>query len=104
MVTVPVRAVEPVLATTSMMTGALPIELAPVITVIHGALLVAVQAHARFDAVTFTDVVVAVAATVAPDDESVYVHDTPAWVTLNGCPAIVSVPLRDVVAVCAATA
>lgn len=69
----------------------------------QGALLVAVQPQ-PVPAVTVTVPVVA-ADDVRLDDvgEIVNAHDTPAWVTVNVCPPIVIVPVREVVPVFAAT-
>jgi hypothetical protein len=80
----------------------LPLPLAPLLIVSHEALLVAVQLQP----------VLAVIATVpAPPDElkfevvgeMVNVHGAPACVTVNVCPPIVIVPVREVVPVLAAT-
>ena len=77
--------------------------LAPAPIVIHASLLVAVQLQPAL-AVTVIEPL------AASDDgrlfevgEIVNVHETPACVTVNVCPPIVIVPVRDVVPVCAAT-
>jgi hypothetical protein len=75
-VSVPVRDVVPVWAATVKLTVPLPVPLAPEVTEIQATLLVVVIA---------------------------YVQDA-AWVTVTVCPAIVSVPVRAVVEVFAATA
>jgi hypothetical protein len=63
-------------------------------TVNQVALLVAVHAQALFDAVTVVDAPPPAAATFWPVGESEYVHVFAACVTVNVCPAIVTVPLR----------
>jgi hypothetical protein len=63
-------------------------------TVSQVALLVAVHAHALFDAVTVVDAPPPAAATFWPVGESEYVQVFAACVTVNVCPAIVTVPLR----------
>ena len=82
----------------------LPLPLAPLLIVSHDALLVAVQLQLA-PLVTPT-VPVAAAEDVRVDDvgEIANVHgDEPGWVTVNVCPPIVIVPLREVVPVLAAT-
>jgi hypothetical protein len=85
------------------LTVPLPLPFAPELIVIHASLLTAVQLH-PVPAVTVTEPV------AAADDvrldavgEIVKVHDAPAWATVNVCPPIVIVPVRDVVPVFAAT-
>lgn len=81
----------------------MPLPLAPAVIVIQAALLVALQLQ-PVPAVTATVPVVAFD-DVRFDDvgEIVKVHGAPACVTVNVCPAMVSVPVRDVVPVFAAT-
>jgi hypothetical protein len=82
----------------------LPLPDAPAVTVNQlVALLTAVQLH-PVPAVTVTEPVVA-ADVLRFDDVGamVKVHGAPAWVTVNVCPAIVMVPVRDDVLVFAAT-
>jgi hypothetical protein len=81
----------------------LPLPEAPAVTVNQlVALLTAVQLQ-PVPAVTVT--VPVVAADVGFDDvgEIVNVHGTPACVTVNVCPPIVIVPVRELVVVLAAT-
>ena len=77
--------------------------LAPAVIVIHASLLVAVQLQPA-PAVTVTVQVVA-ADVVKFDDvgRMVKVQGAPACVTVKVCPPIVTVPVRDVVLVFAAT-
>ena len=79
----------------------MPLPVAPVLTVIHVALLVAVQAQPA-GTVTVTVPVPAAAVTMAEVDEIAGVHDMALCVTVNVDPAIVSVPTRLVVVVLAA--
>jgi hypothetical protein len=81
-----------------MVTVPLPEPLAPLVIVNHDALLVAVQLH-PVGAVTVIEAVPPAAAMVRAVLDSVYVHATPACVTVTVCPAIVRVALRDEVAV-----
>ena len=81
----------------------MPVPLAPAPIVIHVALLVAVQLQPE-PAVTVIEPL------AARDDgrlfdvgEIVKVHETPACVTVKVWPAIVIVPVRDVVPVLAVT-
>ena len=75
----------------------------PALTVIHVALLVAVQAQ-PVPAVTVLVPVTAAEVTLADAGEIVGAHGAAACcVTVNVLPPIVRVPLRDVVAVFAAT-
>jgi hypothetical protein len=79
------------------------LPVAPALTVIHVALLVAVQAQ-PVPAVTVMVPVTAAEVTLADAGEIVGPHGTAACcVTVNVDPAIVSVPVRDVLAVFAAT-
>ena len=68
----------------------------------HAALLVDVHAHPAA-AVTATVPLELVAPTLAELDPMVGVHAAPACVTVNVVPAMVSVPVREVPAVFAAT-
>jgi hypothetical protein len=70
-----------------------PLPLAPPVTVIHAALLAAVHAH-PVGVVTAVDPVVALAPADWLDGEIEYVQAAAACVTVNVCPAIVSVPVR----------
>lgn len=77
----------------------LPLPLAPLVTVIHAALLAAVQAQPA-SVVTVTVPVVATDVLSNTDEgRMVYVHGAPGCVIVNVLPPIVSVPLRDVVLV-----
>jgi hypothetical protein len=75
--------------------------LAPEVTVIHDALLAAVQLHPLV-VVTVAEPVVAPAATLWVVGEIAKLHGAAACVTVSVCPAIVSVPVRGVVTVLAA--
>ena len=79
----------------------LPLPLAPLVTVSHAALLTAVRGHPE-PAVTATVPELVPATTEADDGEIANVHDVPACVTVNVCPAIVTVPVRGAVDVFAA--
>ena len=81
----------------------MPLPLAPALIVSHASLLVALQLH-PVPAVTATLPVVATE-DVRFDDvgEIVNVQGAPGWVTVKVLPAIVIVPVRDVVVVFAAT-
>ena|SRR5438105_3399985 len=102
-VIVPVRDPAPVFAATEYPTAPLPAPVAPDVIVIHAALLAAVHVQVDAAAVTPTDPVVAPAPGAALVGDSVNVQGTPACVTVNVWPAIVSVPVRDVALVFAAT-
>jgi hypothetical protein len=98
-VRVPVRCVVAVFAATVTATVPLPLPDAPEVIVSHDALLVAVQPHPPAT-VTVTDSGSPDAGEVRTVGAIVYEHGvTPAWVTVNGWFAIVSVAERDVVAV-----
>ena len=71
----------------------MPLPLAPAVTVIQPALLVAVQAQPVV-AVTVTVPLPPAAVAFAEGEEIVGTHGVPAWVTVKVEPAIVSVPLR----------
>jgi hypothetical protein len=100
-VNVPVREPVPVLVATLKVTGPFPLPLAPALMVIHAALLEAVQVQ-PVDAVTVTVPELAPDATLADIGEIVGAHVV-ACVTVKVLPAIVSVPVRLVVPVLAAT-
>jgi hypothetical protein len=94
---VPVRGVVAVFAATSKVTEPLPFPVAPVLTVIHPALLAAVHAQ-PVAALTATAVpVVAAAATFADADEIVGAHGAAACVTLKVLPPMVTAAARGVV-------
>ena len=80
----------------------MPLPVAPALIVSHVALLVAVHAQ-LLAAVTVTVPVIPADVTFADVVEIVEVHGAPACVTVNVFPPIVSVPVRDVVAVFGAT-
>lgn len=101
-VAVPVREMVPAFALALSVTVPGPVPLAPLTTVIHAALLTAVQAQPA-GAVTATAVDPAVASIDALNGDSVEVHDTPVWVRVTVCPATVIVPTRDVPVVFGAT-
>jgi hypothetical protein len=96
MVMVPERAA-PVFAATLYATVPLPVLLVPDVIVIHEALLDAVQAHVD-PALTATEPVPPAADAGAVGEAIEYVHVgagvAAACVTVNVCPAIVSVPVR----------
>jgi hypothetical protein len=71
----------------------LPLPLAPPVTVIHAALLVADHPHPA-NVVTAADPVAVPALTDWLDGEIEYVHGAAACVTVYVCPAIVNVPIR----------
>jgi hypothetical protein len=100
-VSVPVRELVDVFAATLKLTVPLPLPLAPAVTVIHAALLVAV--HAQPVVVVTLVLPVPPAATAFSEvADNVKVQGTPACVTVNVCPATVSVPVRELVEVLAA--
>ena len=80
----------------------MPVPVAPAVTVTHASLLVAVQPHPA-DALTVTILEAPDAPAVVDVGDSADTQGTPAWVTVNVCPPMVSVPVRDVVPVLAAT-
>jgi hypothetical protein len=103
MVTVPVRDEVAGFAATAMVTVPLPVPLAPLVTVNQEALLDAVHAHV-LPAVTETLVVSPAAAADRLDGVMAGLQvTTPACVTVNVRPAIVTVPVRDEADVFAAT-
>jgi hypothetical protein len=81
----------------------LPLPVAPLVIVIHEALLVAAQEQ-PVPAVTFTvPVAAADEVRLEPVDEIANVHGAPGWVTVKLWPPTVMVPVREVDAVLAAT-
>lgn len=94
-VAVPVRAA-PEFAAAATVTLPLPEPLLPLAIVSQLAFEVAVHAHVGADAVTATVPVLPSAATLAFVGAMLKVHGagTAAWLTVNVCPAIVTVPLR----------
>jgi len=81
----------------------LPLPLAPAVTVIHAALLVAVQVHPA-PAVTLTVPLVATAVdSVVDDGRIVNVQGAPGCVIVKVLPPTVSVPVRAAVDVFAVT-
>jgi hypothetical protein len=97
-VSVAVRAGGVVEVEAVIVTVPLPDPLAPLVMVNHDALLVAVQVHPAA-AVTVIDAVPPAAGMETAVCDSAYVHDAPPCVTATVCPAMVSVALRDTVAV-----
>src|SRR5437762_3005184 len=95
-VIVPVRDPAPVFAATEYPTAPFPAPALPPVIVSHDALLAALHAHVAADAVTLTLPLDAPEAGDRLVGDSVNVHATPACVTVNVCPAMVSVPVRDV--------
>jgi hypothetical protein len=83
-------------------TEPLPLPLAPVVTEIHAALLVAVQLQPVV-AVTVIVPVLPEAAALADVGEIDGAQGAPACVTVNVAPATVSVPVREALDVFAAT-
>jgi hypothetical protein len=81
----------------------LPLPVAPEVTLIHAALLVALQLQ-PVPAVTATVPVAPPALTLTDTGEIDGAHGAPAWVTVNVSPPIVSDPVRDALDVFAATA
>src|SRR5690348_10511749 len=79
-----------------------PLPDAPLRTVIHNALLVAVQVQPAV-VITGIDIVNPVTLEVMLAVPKLYLHGTPACVTVKVSPAMVIVPLRDAAAVFAAT-
>src|SRR5436190_1001854 len=101
MVSVPVRADVPVFAVVVYVTVPGPVPLAPVVTVIQLALLVAVHVQ-PVCVVTFTVDVLPAAGSASVVGATVNEHGA-LCVTVNVCPAIVRVPVRADVDVFAAT-
>src|SRR3954465_12280702 len=102
MVAVPVRGVVAVLAATLIATVPLPLPLAPLVTVSHGAAVAAVQAQPA-ELVTATLAESPAASALKLGGAIEYVHVAAAWLTVKVWPAMVAVPVRVVVAVLAAT-
>jgi hypothetical protein len=103
-VSVPVRGLVVIFTATLKVTVPLPVPLpAPPVRVIQLTLLDAVQAQPL---VVVTVVVKGppAAATLCDVDDSVKLHPAPLCVTVTVCPATVNVPVREAVAVLAATA
>jgi hypothetical protein len=101
-VIVPVRE-SPVLAATLYVTVPFPVPVPPDAMVIHGALVVATQLQLALAVTPTVPLVAADVVKSAETGEIVNVHGAPAWVTVKVCPAIVIVPLRDVVSVFTST-
>ena len=101
-VSVAVRESVPVFAAALYPTVPDPVPLAPLVIVTHVAPPDAVQLQFD-DVVTVTVPVPPLAGNVVLVGEIVNVHGAAGCVTVNVCPAIVIVPVRDVVAVFAAT-
>src|SRR5439155_1214563 len=101
-VIVPLRDVVDVFAAAVNETDPLPVPLAPAVIVIHVSVVVAVHEHPAGD-VTVSVPEPPPTATACDAGDSVEVHGTPACVTVKVLPATVSVPVRDVPAVFAAT-
>jgi hypothetical protein len=101
MVTVPVRGLADALAATVYPTLPLPVPAEPLVTVIHAALLVAVQPQLP-PAVTVTVPVPVPAPTETPVGAMLKVQ-APACVTVKVRPAMVTVPVREAVDALAAT-
>ena len=87
-------------AVTTTVPGAVP--LAPLVTVSHAVLLVAVQVQADPGEVTAKLVEPPAAAMVPLDGDTPNVHDEALWVTETVCPATVRLPVLDAVVVFAA--
>jgi hypothetical protein len=88
-----VRCAVLVLGATVKLTEPLPEPVAPAVTVIHVALLTAVQEHPVV-VVTVVDPLAPAAGTDWLEGEIENVHPTPACVTVNVWPAIVAMPVR----------
>ena len=80
----------------------LPEPVLPAVMVIQVALLLAVQLQPT-PAVTLTVPLLALDTTDALEAEMEYVQGAAAWLTVKVWPAIVKVPVRDVVVLLAAT-
>lgn len=101
-VSVPVRGLVVGLAVTVYVTVPLPLPLVPALIVIHPALLAAVHAQ-PLTAVTVTLAVPAAAPILFDAGAIVWLHGTPACVTVNVLPPIESVPVRGLVVAFAVT-
>lgn len=99
-VMVPVRGAALLFGATEKLVEPFPEPLAPPVMVTHDVLLVAVQLH-PVAAITLTDELVPGAATDRLEGEIEYEHQAALWLTVNGCPAIVRVPVRGCVVVLA---
>lgn len=80
----------------------LPLPGDPLVMVIHGAAVVAVQLH-PLDAVTFTVPLPAVDVRLADAGETVGEQEPPDWFTVNVTPPTDTVPVRGEIDVFAAT-
>src|SRR6187455_3746384 len=102
MVSVPVRGLILLLAAALNATVPLPLPLAPPVTVSHDVLLLTlVHAHPASD-VTPVEPVPPPAATEPLVGAIAYVQAMPGCVTLKLCPAIVNVPVRELIVLFAA--
>ncbi len=102
-VTVPVRGAVRAFTAADKLTVPFPEPLPPDVIVSHESLLVAVHAHPAA-AVTATESAPPAAVVDCVTGEAPYEQVNPAWVTLMSCPATVSVPVRGVMLLFAATA
>ena len=91
---VPKRNAVLVLGAMVKLTGPLPDPLAPAVTVIHVALLTAVQLH-PVDVVSIVDPLPPAAGTDWVEGEIENEHPLASCVTVNVWPPIVAVPVRD---------
>jgi len=103
MVSVPVREAVLALAATLYVTAPSPVPLAPEVMEIHAALDVATQLQPGVAPTVTVPLVDADVVRSIETGEIVKAQVAPACVTLNVCPPIVIVPLRDVVPVFAST-
>jgi hypothetical protein len=95
-VTVPVRETLLVFGVANKETVPLPVPVAPAVTVNHDAFVLDVHGHPA-EIVTLTTPVPPSAIARRPEGCTVAEHEVAAaCVTVNGCPAIVNVPLREV--------
>jgi hypothetical protein len=99
---VPVRAT-PVFAATLYETLPFPVPLAPEVMVIHRTFEVATQLQPELPVTVTVPVVAADVVRFEDAGARVTVQDVPACVTVNVCPPIVIVPVREVVPAFAAT-
>ena len=100
-VSVPVRGLVEVFAATEYATVPIPVPLPPLVTVIHAALLTPVHAQPLVVVTVVDNGPPAAGADCAVDERAKL--QAPLCVTVSVVPAIVSVPVRGVVAVLAAT-
>lgn len=98
----PVRALVVMLTATLYVTVPLPVPLPPAPMVIHGTLLTALHEQPLV-VVTLTVLAPPDAATFCDVGDSTTVHVVPLCETVTACPATVSVPVRAVALVLAAT-